>query len=327
MNLFRDQLDRYGELEHISERWQTMLQALAPSTIVVLNADDPAVAHLGDAHPNIVWFGINDTSRALAELPHAADARRCRRCGEPLIYDAVLVGHLGHWHCAACGWHRPTPSVAATAVTLHGLDGIDIDITSPAGPIAVRGLALPGLHNAYNATAAAAAALALGVPVSRIGYALQSSQAAFGRSERLTVDGRELVMLLIKNPAGANEVVRTLDLDPEPLDLVLFLNDRTADGRDVSWIWDVDYEPLLPRIRTLTIAGDRAHDLALRFRYAGLDDARVRVIPETAEALDVALAGAADGRPLYALPTYTAMLGLREVLVARGAAQEFWRDR
>lgn len=327
MNLFRDQLDRYGELEHISERWLGMLQGLPPSTIVVLNADDPAVAHLGDAHPNIVWFGIDDTSRALTELPHAADARRCRRCGEPLIYDAVLVGHLGHWHCDACGWRRPTPSIAASAVTLHGLDTIDVDIATPGGPIAVRGLALPGLHNAYNATAAAAAALTLGVPVTRIGQALQSSQAAFGRSERLTITGRELVLLLIKNPAGANEIVRTLELDLEPLDLVLFLNDRTADGRDVSWIWDVDYEPLLPRIRTLTIAGDRAHDLALRFRYAGLDDSRMRVVPPTAEALDTALAGTADGRPLYALPTYTAMLGLREVLVARGVAQEFWRDR
>ncbi len=326
MNLFRDQLDRYGELEHISERWRAMLGGLSPGTTVILNADDPAVADLGDVHPNVVWFGVNDTSRALAELPHAADARRCRRCGEPLVYDAVLLGHLGHWHCPACGWARPTPAVAATSVTLNGLVGIDLDISSPEGPISVRGLALPGLHNAYNATAAAAASLALGVPAGRIGAALQTSQAAFGRSERLTIDGQELVLLLVKNPAGANEIVRTLDLDPDPLDIVLFLNDRTADGRDVSWIWDVDYEYLLPRVRLLTLSGDRAHDLALRFRYAGLEAERMQVVPQTAAALDAALAAKPPHRPLYALPTYTAMLGLRSELVARGVAEEFWHE-
>jgi UDP-N-acetylmuramyl tripeptide synthase len=141
------------------------------------------------------------------------------------------------------------------------------------------------------------------------------------------IAGRELVVLLAKNPAGANENVRTVLLDHAPLHVLAALNDRTADGRDVSWIWDVDYEPLLDRIAHLTVSGDRAHDLALRFRYAGLDPARMTVQPDLDRALDAALAGAPAGGPVYALPTYTAMLALRELLVRRGVAHEFWRDR
>lgn len=327
MNLFRDQLDRYGELEHLADRWRTMLASLPAGTTVVLNADDPAIADLGDIHPRTTFFGVDDTSVALAQLPHAADSSRCRRCETPLHYDAVMLGHLGHWSCANCGWQRPTPQVAATGVRLNGLDTIDVVIRTPHGEVAVDGLALPGLHNAYNAVAATAAALALGVAPATIGPALRSSQAAFGRSERVRIGDRELVLLLIKNPTGANEIVRTLELDPEPLDVVLFLNDRTADGRDVSWIWDVDYEAIIPRLRRLTIAGDRAYDLALRFRYAGLDPATFAVVPGTAAAIDAALAAAPAGRPVYALPTYTAMLGVRQELVARGAAGAFWHER
>lgn len=327
MNLFRDQLDRYGELETLAERWRQMIATLPATTTVVLNADDPAVADLGDQHPNVLWFGIQDRTVALGELPHAADSSRCRRCGAPLDYDAVLLGHLGHWRCERCGWRRPTPSVSASRIVLHGLTSLDITIDTPKGAVTVEGLKLPGVHNAYNAVAATAAAVALGIDVGLVAPALQGSQAAFGRSERVSIQGRELVMLLVKNPTGANEIIRTLRLDPDPQDLLLFLNDRTADGRDVSWIWDVDYEQLLPRVRNLTLSGDRAHDLALRFRYGGLDADRVHVVDTTAAALDAALMALPEGRPLYALPTYTAMLDLRAELVARGVAQDFWHER
>lgn len=325
MNLFRDQLDRYGELEHITMLWRRMLGATPPGTTVLLNADDPGVAQLGDAHPGVRYFGVEDTRVALRDLPHAADSTRCRRCGSQLAYDAVLVGHLGHWRCEACGWARPTPDVAATRVGFDGLDGISLTIRTPEGVVEVPHIALPGLHNAYNATAAAAAATAVGIAPDRIAAALGRSQAAFGRSERVTLDGREVVLLLVKNPTGANETVRTLLLDAEPLDLVIILNDRTADGRDVSWIWDVDYEPLLARIHRLTVAGDRAHDLALRFHYAGLDPERLRVVPDALAAVDAASADAANGRPVYVLPTYTAMIGLRGALEGRGAVEAFWK--
>jgi UDP-N-acetylmuramyl tripeptide synthase len=292
---------------------------------VVLNADDPAVAGLGDAHPGATYFGIDDPAPALDALPHAADSKRCRRCDAPLTYDVVYLGHLGHWRCEACGWARPRPGVRATRVVVDGLRSVELELETPAGPVHAR-LPLPGLHNAYNATAAVAGAVALGVPVERIGPALERSPAAFGRAERVAIGGRDLVLLLAKNPAGAEETVRTVLLDPEPLHVLMSLNDRAADGHDVSWIWDVDLELLLPRLASLVLSGDRAYDLALRFRYAGIDPALMRVAPEPELALDAALAATPEGGTLYALPTYTSMLELRRLLVRRGVAGEFWRD-
>ncbi len=326
MNLFRDQLDRYGELEEIASRWRTMLQALPSGTTVVLNADDPAVAALGDAHPGATYFGIDDPTPALAELPHAADSKRCRRCDAPLVYDVVFLGHLGHWRCDGCGWVRPQPEIRATRVIVDGLRGVELEIATPQGPVAAR-LPLPGLHNAYNATAAVAVAAVLGVSPALMSGALQETQAAFGRAERVRLEGHDVLLLLVKNPAGANETIRTLLLDPEPIDLLIALNDRTADGRDVSWIWDVDFEPLLGRLRHLTLTGDRAYDLGLRFRYAGLEPGRMHLVEDLERAVDAALAAAPDGRPVSMLPTYTAMLDLRRILVRRGAAEAFWRDR
>ncbi len=326
MNLFRDQLDRYGELEELATRWRIMLQAFPPETTVILNADDPAVAALGDAHPGATYFGIDDASTALPGLPHAADSKRCRRCDAPLVYDVVFVGHLGHWRCADCGWSRPTPTIRATRVTVDGLRGIDVQVATPHGVVTAR-VGLPGLHNAYNVTAAVAVASALGIAPDVVAGALATSAAAFGRAERVMLDGREALLLLVKNPAGANETLRTVLLDPQPLDLLIALNDRTADGRDVSWIWDVDFEPLLPRLRHLTLTGDRAYDLALRFRYGGFAPERMTIVERMEAAVDQAIAATPPGRPLYMLPTYTAMLELRSILVARGVAQEFWRDR
>jgi len=326
MNLFRDQLDRYGELEELATRWRDMLATIAPGTVVLLNADDPGVAGLGDAFPGATYFGIDDPSPALPGLPHAADSKRCRRCDAPLAYDVVFLGHLGHWRCDSCGWSRPQPAVRAVHVGVDGLNGVDLTVKTPSGEVSAR-LPLPGLHNAYNAVAATAAAVALGVAVDVIGPALERSQAAFGRAERITLDGRDALLLLVKNPAGANETIRTLLLDPDPVDLLVALNDRTADGRDVSWIWDVDFEPLLGRLRHVTVTGDRAFDLALRFRYAGLEPERMDVVAELERAVDRAVAASPAGRPLYMLPTYTAMLDLRRILVRRGVAEDFWRDR
>ncbi len=326
MNLFRDQLDRYGELEAIAARWAELVGGLPAEAVLVANADDPAVAELADGRAGALTFGLADPSVARPDLPHAADSTRCRACAAPLVYDGVYLGHLGVWRCPSCGAARPEPDVAATRVVLDGVRGLDITVRTPAGTLSAR-LGLPGLHNAYNATAAVAGALALGVPLELIGPALERSPAAFGRAERVAVGGRELMLLLAKNPAGADQTVRTVLLDPEPLHLLMALNDRTADGHDVSWIWDVDYEPLLPRLASLTLTGDRAYDLALRFRYAGLAAERMRVVPDPEAALDTALAATPAGGTLYALPTYTAMLDLRRRLVRRGAAQDFWRER
>jgi UDP-N-acetylmuramyl tripeptide synthase len=333
-NLFRDQLDRYGELDTIAERWQSTIHSGAGREArLVLNADDPLLADLGrDAGERVLYFGIDDDSLALAGMGHAADAKHCRNCGAPYVFDAIYLGHLGHYHCAACGRARPSGealAVRATDVQLDGVRAARFTLHTPAGTAAVA-LALPGLYNVYNALAAAALATVLGVPLPEIVAGLQSAQAVFGRAETVMLEQparRELHILLVKNPVGANEVLRTLALEPGEHDLLGILNDRIADGRDVSWIWDADYELLAGRVRRFTCSGSRAAELAVRLKYAGIEPARIDVQPDLAAALASASAERPGGEdapdsspPLYALPTYTAMLALRELLANRGGA-------
>ena len=324
MNLFRDQLDRHGELEAISERWQAMLLAPGALPRLVLAADDPAIAALGDGR-DCLWFGLDDPAVAAGALPHAADSTRCRACNAPLTYDHVWFGHLGDWRCRGCGSSRPHLDVAVIDAGLRGATGSDPRIRTPDGEVTLH-LTVPGLHNVLNAAAALAGALAMGVRADVAATAISQVPAAFGRAEHLVVDGTDLVLLLAKNPAGANENVRTLLLDPGEHHLLVALNDRIADGRDVSWIWDVDWEPLLPRVTSVTVTGERAHDLALRFRYGGLDPDRLHVIPDHRAALASAIAAVPPGGCLEVLPTYTAMHDIRADLVARGAASEFWDE-
>jgi UDP-N-acetylmuramyl tripeptide synthase len=384
-NLFRDQLDRYGELETIADRWaHTLGEPPGRDARLVLNADDPMVADLGrDRHaltgwggntdtgdggagaasgrsagsaesgmssaggaavgvgsevlaggaavgvsdPGVLYFGVDDDSLALPQMAHAADAKHCRNCGALYVFEAVYLGHLGHYHCPNCGQSRPAPAVRATDVRLEGVRAASFTLHTPAGAAEVA-LPLPGLYNVYNALAAAALACALEVPLEGILAGLQGAQAAFGRAESVTIEKpvrRELRILLVKNPAGANEVLRTLALEPGEHDLLGVLNDNIADGRDVSWIWDADFELLAGRVRRVTCSGTRAAELAVRLKYAGIEPQRIRVQPD----LPLALREAVGDRPpqdapLYALPTYTAMLALRELLVAGGEARSAW---
>jgi UDP-N-acetylmuramyl tripeptide synthase len=314
-NLFRDQLDRYGELDTIAERW-AQVAATTPARLV-LNADDPTVADLGRGRA-ATHFGVADDAMALPEMQHASDAKHCRRCGAPYRYDAIYMGHLGRYHCDRCGASRPEPAVAAHAIALEGIRGARFTLRTPAGERAVA-LALPGLYNVYNALGAAALSLELGASLDDVAAGLAAVAPAFGRGETLRVGGRDLSILLVKNPAGANEVLRTLTLEAGDHDVLAVLNDNVADGRDVSWVWDADFEVLAPRVRRVTCSGTRAAEMALRLKYAGVAVDRIAVEPDLAAGLDRALQG--EGA-LYALPTYTAMLALREVLVARGAARD-----
>ncbi len=321
-NLFRDQLDRYGELETIADRWAEVVAAQPASTQLVLNADDPLVADLGRERAHVTYFGVGDDAMALAQMQHAADSKHCRRCGHAYAYEAIYLGHLGRYRCPQCGQERPQPAVVAERIVLHGTRGASFKLHTPLGTAPVE-LPLPGLYNVYNALGAAALCHALGVPLAQIAEGLGAVEAAFGRAETIDLDGRPLSILLIKNPAGANEVLRTLALEDGPLHLLIVLNDAIADGRDVSWVWDADFELLAGRVARVTCAGTRAGELAVRLKYAGLDPAQLAVVPELDAALSAARAGG-EG-PLYALPTYTALLALRDLLARRGAAPEFWR--
>jgi len=324
-NLFRDQLDRYGELEHIADRWRAAVAALPHTSMLVVNADDPLVAELAEGRPQALRFGVDDPRLARPALQHAADSKYCVRCGGPYLYAAAYVGHLGDYRCPACGHARPALDLAARSIDLQALDASVFDLVTPAGTARVR-LPLPGLYNVYNALAAAATALALDASLDEIVAGLGTFTAAFGRFERIDAGDRRILMLLIKNPAGANEAVRTLEEGGVPATLVIALNDRIADGRDVSWIWDVDFEPLLERAERIVVSGERAAELALRFTYAGYPASRLEVIPDLREALDRGLALVPRGGELGVLPTYTAMLELRQIAVTRGLVRPFWEE-
>ena len=381
-NLFRDQLDRYGELDAIAERWAKAVGPGGPAGMaeLVCNADDPLLADLGRKRERVLYYGVEDDTLALEGMAHAADAKHCRRCGAPYVFDAVYLGHLGHYHCVSCGQERPSPTVIARAVTLEGVRSARFRLCTPSGEAEVK-LGLPGLYNVYNALAAAALGVAMQIPLDAIVAGLEATEAAFGRAETVRVEGRETRILLVKNPAGANEVLRTLALEAGEHDLLGVLNDKTADGHDVSWIWDADFELLAGRVRRVKCSGTRAPELALRLKYAGIEPERIEVIEDLSNAFEAAVAdcppdgknagssknagsdGDADsggqrasgdgggsgqrasgdgggsgddgggerrtsggaGTPLYVLPTYTAMLALRELLVRRGEASSSWR--
>jgi UDP-N-acetylmuramyl tripeptide synthase len=325
-NLFRDQLDRYGELETLADGWAGMVAERDGAGRFVLNADDPLVADLGRGREGVTYFGVEDDSQALPELQHAADSKHCRNCGAAYVYEAIYLGHLGRYHCPSCGRSRPEPTVVATRVALDGMAAADVTLRTPAGSIDFR-LPLPGLYNVYNAVAAAALALDLGASLDDVREALAGFGGAFGRVETIPVphpDGgeRPVSILLVKNPAGANEVLRTLTLAGEPIDLWMALNDNIADGRDVSWIWDADFELLRGHVRRVVCSGTRAEELALRFKYAGIA-AEMAVERDLADSLDGAVEAGEPGRPLYALPTYTALIELRDLLSGRGLADRW----
>ncbi len=318
LNLFRDQLDRYGELESIARKIEKALGQMKDDAHVILNADDPRVAEIGLNLPQRpTWFGLEATSVASKELPHAADARTCPRCGASLVFSAVYVGHDGIYRCPNGDFERPKPDLAATDIELDGFDRLALTIQGTRIE-----MPLGGLYNCYNVLAAYATACSLGLDATYIAERLKTFKAAFGRQERIDFRGRHLILVLSKNPAGFNETVRTAVDLAGGTNFLLGLNDRKADGTDVSWIWDVDFEQLKGKAKVVIPAGNRAHDLAVRLKYAGVAADEPQTDP--GKALDVLIKDTNEGDTAHVLCTYTAMLDLRAELVKRGWAQPYW---
>jgi UDP-N-acetylmuramyl tripeptide synthase len=333
-NLFRDQLDRYGELDAIAARWRPALARLPASTTVVVNVDDPTLAAISEGiAAGRVAFGLDerDPRCLLAAIPHAADAKSCRHCGHDLIYDRLYSAHLGAWRCPGCGTTRPPLAIAAAGITLDGLDGlrlVAIDSRAPEDAVAAT-LAVPGLFNAYNALAAIAVATSLGVMSGTIVEALGTYRPAFGRIERVSYRGRTLTLALVKNPVGFNETLRMLTQASGGLTIptLIAINDLTADGRDVSWLWDVDFELLSDGTAPLATTGIRGADMANRLKYAGVAEERITPLPtDLGAGLDAFVDRLPPGGDGYILLTYTATLGLRQVLTDRGAVAPFWEQ-
>jgi UDP-N-acetylmuramyl tripeptide synthase len=328
-NLFRDQLDRYFEVDFVASLWQRALRRLPDSATVVLNADDPQVAHLGeDLGVKVAYFGVEDGQHGRPAVEHVADARRCPRCEHDLLYELSFYAHLGHYSCKECGWRRPAPRFAAWRIELDGLNGSRSRITTPAGERTLE-LPLAGLYNACNALAAAAGACCLGVDPDLVQAGAEHAAPAFGRLEQFRVNGRNAVLVLVKNPIGYNEALRLVLAGRPPRRLLLSLNDNGPDGRDVSWIWDVDLEMCQGRAGYLMVSGQRARDLALRLKYSGSGTAGgwppVLANDDIVAAFDEAIAATPEGETLYVLATYTALWALRGELVRRGVLAPFWR--
>jgi UDP-N-acetylmuramyl tripeptide synthase len=299
------------------------VRGLEPDAQLVVNGDDPQVGDLSRERPSSIVFGLDDPRQAAPELLHAADSKWCLRCGRPYEYAAVYVGHLGDYRCPSCGHARPHLDVIGRDLELRGLEGVDFTLEGRGESRRVS-LSVPGLYNVYNALAAASLSLALGASLDEIVSGLAGFGAAFGRFERIVVGEKTVLMLLVKNPAGANEAVRTLVAGGAPKLAVLALNDAIADGRDVSWIWDVDWEPLLAGLERVVVTGERAAEMALRCKYAGFPIDAIEVVPELDEALDRGLELSPAGGELVVLPTYTAMLALRRIVSDRGFVRPYW---
>jgi lipid II isoglutaminyl synthase (glutamine-hydrolysing) len=329
-NLFRDQLDRYGELNTIATRWRAALERLPATTTLVVNVDDPTLAAMTDGlAARRIGFGLDETRYRLEALPHAADAATCRGCGADLVYDALYVSHLGAWRCPSCGNARPVLDAAGTGVELNGVDSLRVALTGREARTLTLDVGVPGLYNVYNVVAAATTARVLGIADETIVRALSGFRAAFGRIERVSLRRRTLVLALVKNPVGFNEVLRMLTMATGGLTVptLIAINDLDADGRDVSWLWDVDFELLAEGAAPLSTTGIRGADMANRLKYAGVPASRVTSLaPDLRQALDAFVASVPEGETGYVLPTYTAMLELRRVLSGLGAVETFWKQ-
>ncbi len=332
LNLFRDQLDRYGELETIAASWRPVVEQLDPETILVVNADDPNLAALAANTPaTVVTFGLEIQGYDLPELPHAADAAICRVCESRLGYDAIYLSHLGAFRCPTCGNRRPDLDFSIRTLSLeHAPMQHFALLQHETGDLQEYQLTVPGLYNIYNALAAITTARTLGVTTRPINETLATFQPAFGRLEQISYHGLEMTLALAKNPVGFNEIIRMLGSNNLADTIVIAINDLDADGRDVSWLWDVDFEILADSLDAMIItAGIRGLDMAVRMKYAGLDRDRLdtsvadRPFKDVLKYLSNRLPA---GNRIFILLTYTAMLQMRAALSEQGAAVDFWEQ-
>jgi lipid II isoglutaminyl synthase (glutamine-hydrolysing) len=332
LNLFRDQLDRYGELAYTGKVIASAFGELPEDGSVVLNADDPLVASLGRSAGTPVYYGVDEPALDTGRLQHIADSKDCPLCGTALDYEAVYMGHVGVYDCRNCSFGRPELRYRASRVRLAGARGTDFVLYTPTGKADVR-VNLPGLYNVYNALAAVAVAAEAGVGLAEISRGLREFGGAFGRVERVRAGDKEAFLLLIKNPVGFNEILRTFVTGGEARNVLIAINDNHADGRDVSWLWDVDFEMLADAraeghtngMEPFMVSGIRAVDMAVRLKYADLPVGAV--IPDREEAIRAALDSTPPGETLYVLPTYTAMLEIRKTLSELGYTHPFWEDK
>jgi len=318
-NLFRDQLDRYGEVDKTASIIGKAL-TLCPEAKIILNADDPLVASLVSYNKNTVYFGIDDDYKTLSK--GAIDSRNCVSCGAELAFNPRFFGHLGNYTCPKCGSGRPKLDYSLTnlAFTVEDSKAV-LHTTSGETDISIQ---LPGLYNLYNALAAGAVADFLGVKNEIIAATLGNISAAFGRMEKIKLsDSKNLFLMLVKNPTGFTQTIETLTFDKKPKNILIALNDNFADGTDISWIWDAEMEIVKDYAKNIVVSGIRGEDMQLRLKYAGYDMSLVTLEKDLTKALELALTTLPSSETLYILPTYSAMLELRKVMAGKGLVKGY----
>lgn len=333
-NFFRDQLDRYGELYSTLNAVKSGLERLDDHTVLLLNADDSMCASLGkNTSKKVFYYGISKEASEGKPGDINTDAMFCIYCKSKYEYSNHIYGHLGGFHCPNCGYGRPAADLECTGITGAGSSFTDVNwkCSSPLLPdspdISAR-INLPGLYNIYNAMAAAACGLALNYGLDSITGALRSFECGFGRMESIQVDDKTIKLILVKNPTGFNQVISFLALDTANLNIAFLINDNLADGTDISWLWDVDFEQLCKvedKIDNLITSGVRGEDMAVRLKYSGLDIKKIRIIKDYPLLLERGLSSTPAGGTFYILPTYTAMLEIRSILKKKFNLKEFWK--
>ena len=328
-NIFRDQLDRFGELYSIAKGLEAVIDTLPATATVILNGDDPLVASLAThtaARP--IYFGIRADSSATQAPEHAADSIRCVRCQHLLSYRAAYLSHLGDYQCPECGNSRPGLDVAVTAILPSPDAGLDIIVETPAGTFPLH-VPLPGLHNVYNAAAALTGLLA---SVQRppepaeARRAISGLRPAFGRLEEIPAGERKVVLAFVKNPTAYNTTLCEVLRRPGPKHVLAAHSNTVVDGEDFAWLWDVDLEQLAPQLASLVISGTRAEEVALRFKYAGARPAGLQVLHDRSTALHAALSQTPPGESLYIFAGYTPMRELRGLMQRRGWVAAPWEE-
>lgn len=315
-NLFRDQLDRYGEIDTLLKKWKEGLSQLPLESLLLLNGDDPGVASLAQDAKTICYGMENPNIRREAQPEHTADSQFCKKCGSPLAYEQVYYGHIGSYRCPKGDFEKPTLTYRGQEFTSLGMEGLRLNLAHGGGSFLLE-TGLPGLYNGYNVLAAASLALSLHIQPEIISETLHRFSSAFGRLEKVSVGDKSLVIALIKNPVGTNEVLRLLTESSALKDYLIIINDRIADGTDVSWLWDADFELLSETINSMMVSGTRAHDMALRLKYGDIPPEKALIEPAIQGALERALENLPSGKTLHILATYTAMLELQEVMVRK----------
>ena len=319
-NLFRDQVDRFGDVSVTLQNIREGLEKV-PETTICINADCPLCSSLASLPTPRVYFGFDEGAVSGASTD-GGDVKRCPECGGELEYAYRTLGHLGGWICS-CGKKRADADVAVTSLISSSASSTTVSIRAK-GESSTVSINLPALYNVYNAAAATSALIAAGFEPDAAYKALESFSCGFGRMESLPIGAKGARMMLVKNPTGCQQVIDFIsDLDEE-IELVICLNDRAGDGTDISWIWETDFEKLSKlgdKLSCIRVSGIRWADMALRLKYAGISEDKIVCTPDYA-ALTADMAKAE--KSIYIIPTYSAMLELRSHIVRLTGGTEFW---